>query len=133
MKNSDKKLKKIKAAVAASAQAQNKFDKFTIVPILALIGFFCACYLTYVYYMANFVPDAAPTLCHINDTFDCEAVARGKFALLFGVPNSLWGVFMYGVILLLYFAKSLKYVKHLLLHPDLLEVPPEQIIEDDQI
>ena len=111
MKNSDKKLKKIKAAVAASSQAQDKFDKFNIVPYLAGFGLICAIYLCHVYYLANFAPDASHSLCHINETFDCEAVARGKFALLFGIPNSLWGVFMYGVILLLYYAKSLKEIK----------------------
>ena len=111
MKNNDKKLKKIKAAVAASGQAQNKFDKFTIVPYLAIFGLFCAIYLSYIYYKVNFEPNAAPSLCHINELFDCDAVARGDFARLFGVPNSLWGVFMYGVILLLYYAKSLKEIK----------------------
>ena len=48
MKNNDKKLKKIKAAVAASSQVQDKFDKFSIVPYLAGFGLICALYLTYV-------------------------------------------------------------------------------------
>jgi len=84
-----------------------KRDWGVAIPYVAGLGLIITIQLIVVYYMANFVPDAHPSFCNINSTVDCDAVARTNFALLFGVPNAIWGFLFYAFVLVLYFAKKL--------------------------
>ena len=86
-------------------------DLSKLIPWIAGIGLVITIELIRVYYVANFVDGAAPSFCAINETIDCDAVAKTHFALLFGVPNAIWGLLFYIFVLFLYFAKKLKEVK----------------------
>ena len=97
---------------SAKLQKNNKKrDLSRFIPWVAGIGLILTIELIRVYYMANFVSGAAPSFCAINETIDCDAVARTNFALLFGVPNAIWGFLFYAFVLVLYFAKKLKEIK----------------------
>ena len=97
---------------SAKAKIKNKKrDLSGLIPWIAGIGLILTIELIRVYYMANFVDGAAPSFCAINSTIDCDAVARTNFALLFGVPNAIWGFLFYAFVLVLYFAKKLKEIK----------------------
>jgi len=90
---------------------KKKFDLSKAIPWVAAIGLLVTIELIVVYFNANFVENAAPSFCAINSTIDCDAVAKTNFALLFGVPNAIWGFLFYAFVLVLYFAKSLKEIK----------------------
>lgn len=92
-------------------QAVKKKDFSRAIPWVAAIGLLATIELIIVYFVANFVPDAAPSICNINSKVDCDAVARTNFALFLGVPNAIWGFLFYAFVLILYFAKSLKEIK----------------------
>lgn len=81
------------------------------IPFVAIIGLLVTIELIVVYFMANFNPDATPSICSINSKIDCDAVARTNFALFLGIPNAIWGFLFYAFVLVLYFAKSLKEIK----------------------
>ncbi len=85
-----------------------KFDFSKAIPFVAGIGLLATIELIYVYFTANFVANAAPSICSINSTIDCDAVARTNFALFLGIPNAIWGFAFYAFVLVLYYAKSLK-------------------------
>lgn len=88
-----------------------KRDFSKAIPWVAGIGLLATIELIVVYFMANFVPDATPSICSINSKIDCDAVARTNFALFLGVPNAIWGFLFYAFVMVLYFAKSLKEIK----------------------
>ncbi len=88
-----------------------KRDFSKAIPWVAALGILATIELIVVYYTANFVPDAAPSICNINSQIDCDAVARTNFALFLGVPNAIWGFLFYAFVMVLYFAKSLKNIK----------------------
>ncbi len=88
-----------------------KRDLSKLIPWVAGIGLLLTIELVRVYIMANFVDGAAPSFCAINETIDCDAVAKTQFALLLGVPNAVWGLLFYAFVLVLYFAKKLKEIK----------------------
>ena len=92
-------------------QPAKKFDFSKLIPWVAGIGVLVTIELIVVYFMANFVPDSAPSICSINSKVDCDAVARTNFALFLGVPNAIWGFAFYAFVMFLYFAKSLKNIK----------------------
>ena len=97
-----------------SVKVQNqtkKRDFSKLIPWVAGIGLILTIELIRVYYMANFVEGAAPSFCAINETIDCDAVARTNFSLFLGVPNAIWGFLFYSFVLVLYYAKKLKEVK----------------------
>jgi protein-disulfide isomerase/uncharacterized membrane protein len=76
-------------------------NKKFILAMLALLGLVVSAELSYIYYMANFVPNAASSFCSINDIIDCDAVARTSYSLFLGVPQSVYGIFFYLFILFL--------------------------------
>lgn len=75
--------------------------KSNILPILAIIGILLSVELTIIYFNANFVSEANPSFCAINDTIDCDAVARTSYSYFLGLPLSGWGLLMYSFILFL--------------------------------
>lgn len=92
-------------------QNKKKRDFSKLIPYIAGIGLLSTIYLIFVYYIANFLPDAAPSFCTINSKIDCDAVARTNFALFLGVPNAIWGFLFYIFVLIIYYAKALKDIK----------------------
>lgn len=65
------------------------------ISIFSLIGLALSIELCVVYYNANFVQNAAPSICAISDTIDCDGVAKTAYSQFLGVPLSLWGVCLY--------------------------------------
>ena len=78
------------------------------VSLLCMIGLALSVELCVVYYNANFVQDAAPSICAISEKMDCDGVAKTAYAQFFGVPLSLWGVFLYLFILFMTFVDKIK-------------------------
>lgn len=70
-------------------------NKRIAISILSLIGLALSIELCVVYYNSNFVQNAAPSICAISDTIDCDGVAKTAYSQSLGVPLSLWGVCLY--------------------------------------
>ena len=77
----------------------------------AFIGLGLSIKLTIIYYMMNFVPDAPPSFCAINETIDCDAVARTTYAQMFGIPTACFGLFLYSFVFGMCFVDKLKNIK----------------------
>ena len=60
----------------AVPQKKWQFGKTFWLALWALIGLGLSIKLTIIYFMMNFVPDATPSFCAINETIDCDAVAK---------------------------------------------------------
>lgn len=63
--------------------------------LLAVLGLVVSVELTYVYFNANFVPNAAPSFCTINDVIDCDAIAKTAYATFLGLPWAIYGICFY--------------------------------------
>ncbi len=87
--------------------------KKILISILALTGLALSAELCAVYYSANFVSDAKPSICAINSSFDCDSVARTPYSQFFGIPLACWGVFLYFFFLLMAFVDKLQNIKFL--------------------
>ena len=88
-------------------------NKRTSILILSTIGLILAIELCVVYFNANFVPNAAPSICAINDTMNCDEVARTQYSQFLGIPLSLWGVCLYLFIIFMCFVDKLQNIKFL--------------------
>lgn len=82
--------------------------KRILITILCLVGLGLSIELCVVYFNANFVENAAPSICAINDAVDCDSVAKTTYSQFWGIPLSLWGVFLYLFILFMTFVDKLK-------------------------
>ncbi len=82
-----------------------------ILTLLALIGLGLAIELCFVYYSANFMENAAPSICAINDLMDCDGVAKTSYSQFFGVPLSLWGVLLYIFFLFMTYVDKIQNIK----------------------
>ena len=87
--------------------------KRTLLALLSLIGLALAIELCVVYYNANFVIDAKPSICEINDLIDCSGAARTSYSQFLGIPLSLWGVCLYLFFLFMTFADKMQNIKFL--------------------
>ena len=68
---------------------------------LAVIGLYIAAYFTLVYYgLLRPSTRLMPSVCRLKDR-TCQTVLTTKYAHLFGVPNSLLGVFYYLAVIVL--------------------------------
>lgn len=83
------------------------------ITILSLIGLALSIELCIVFYNANFVTDAAPSICAISETMDCDSVARTSYSQFLGVPLSLWGVCLYLFFLFMTYVDKIKNIKFL--------------------
>ncbi len=83
------------------------------ITILSLIGLALSIELCIVFYNANFVTDAAPSICAISETMDCDSVARTSYSQFLGIPLSLWGVFLYLFFLFMTYVDKIKNIKFL--------------------
>ena len=90
-----------------------KFGKTFWLVLWALIGLGLSIKLSVIYFTVNFVPDAAPSFCVINDTIDCDAVAGTIFSQFLGIPLALYGVFLYSFITFMCFVDKLQNIKWL--------------------
>jgi protein-disulfide isomerase/uncharacterized membrane protein len=86
----------------------NKIKPY-ILPVFAIIGILLSIELTIIYFNANFVAGAKPSFCAINETINCDAVARTPFSHFLGLPLSLWGLALYSFILFLSLIPALKF------------------------
>lgn len=85
--------------------------KKIIILILCLIGLGLSIELCNVYYHANFAQSAAPSICAINDAFDCDSVAKTSYSQFLGIPLALWGICLYLFILFMLFVDKLQNFK----------------------
>lgn len=85
-----------------------------LIIVLALSGFIISCYFTFAYY--GWVKNArwVPAVLCAREGSSCVTVLQAPYARLFGVPNSLVGMFYYLVILSLFAAAFIlrDYVHH---------------------
>ncbi len=88
----------------------SKFDKKRLVAILILvfIGIILCCDLAYIFWKTNFHDVYVPSFCAVSDLVDCDGVSTTEYALSFGVPNALWGMFLYFVMLMLLFVDKIQ-------------------------
>lgn len=82
--------------------------RFSLILLLVIIGVALCLDLTYVFYKANFLDVALPSFCTVNELIDCDGVAKTSYSLSMGVPNSIWGLILYSVILMLLFVDKIK-------------------------
>ncbi|MBQ8887460.1 MAG: DsbA family protein [Candidatus Gastranaerophilales bacterium] len=82
-----------------------------LLTLLAIVGLGLSIELCVVYYNANFVVDAQPSICAISDGMDCDGVAKTSYSQFFGVPLSLWGVILYLFFLVMTYVDKLQNVK----------------------
>ena len=97
----------------SAPQKKGILDKTFWLALWALIGLGLSIKLTIIYYMVNFVPDAAPSFCAINETIDCDAVAATNYAQMFGIPTACFGLFLYTFVFGMCFVDKLKNIKGL--------------------
>ena len=83
------------------------------ITILSLIGLALSIELCIVFYNANFVPDAAPSICAISETMDCDSVAKTSYSQFLGIPLALWGLCLYLFFLFMTYVDKLKNIKFL--------------------
>lgn len=88
----------------------SKFRRI-LLTLLPLIGLVLSIELCVVYYNANFVVDAQPSICAINESIDCDGVAKTAYAQFFGVPLSLWGIILYLFFLFMTYVDKLQNMK----------------------
>jgi protein-disulfide isomerase/uncharacterized membrane protein len=84
-----------------------------VILIFALLGVITSLKLCLIYYHANFIGGDPSSFCVINETLDCDAVARTEFSHFLGVPLSLWGLLFYISVIFLAKVDFLKKIKHL--------------------
>lgn len=93
-------------------EKMNKTKRISIT-LLSLIGLALSIELCIVFYNANFAANAAPSICAINETFDCDSVAKTAYSQFLGVPLSLWGLCLYLFILFMTFVDKIQNIKFL--------------------
>lgn len=76
-------------------------NKKYILFLLAFLGLVISAELSFIYYHANFVPEAGPSFCKINDVIDCDAIAKTAFSTFLGVPWAIYGICFYLFVLFL--------------------------------
>ncbi|MFH0702432.1 MAG: vitamin K epoxide reductase family protein [bacterium] len=85
----------------------NKFANFLLI-VFAIIGVLLSIELTIIYYNVNFIPEATPSFCAVNEIINCDAVAKTEYSHFLGLPLSVYGLIFYSIILLLSLASSFK-------------------------
>ena len=86
-------------------------NKRIIITALCLIGLALSIELCFVYYNANFAINAKPSICAINESMNCDGVAKTQYSQVFGVPLSLWGVLLYLIFLFFTYIDKLQNLK----------------------
>lgn len=68
--------------------------------VVCLIGLGVAVELTTIHYQSHTNPNYE-SICAINKALNCETVARSRYSVFLGLPISVWGIFAYGVFIML--------------------------------
>lgn len=76
---------------------KSKIKDYSIL-ILAVIGILISVELSIIYYNANFLSAIKPSFCAINETINCDSVARTQYSHFLGVPMSIYGLIYYIVV-----------------------------------
>jgi len=82
--------------------------KFFIILFLILIGIGLCIDLSWIFYKTNFAESMVPSFCSVSELIDCDGVAKTQYSLSLGVPNSLWGLLLYSVMLMLLFVDKIQ-------------------------
>lgn len=87
-----------------------KFSKvrFFIILFLTLIGIVLCVELAHIFYKTNFLDAYIPSFCSVSELIDCDGVSKTTYSLSFGVPNAIWGLILYSVILMLLFVDRIQ-------------------------
>ena len=87
-----------------------KFDKlrFWSILILIIIGIALCIELGMIFYKTNFLSFYEPSFCTVSELIDCDGVARTPYSVSMGVPNALWGLILYVVMLMLLFVDRIQ-------------------------
>ena len=87
-----------------------KFDKlrFWSILILIIIGIALCIELSLIFYKTNFLSFYEPSFCTVSELIDCDGVARTPYSVSMGVPNALWGLILYVVMLMLLFVDRIQ-------------------------
>lgn len=70
------------------------------VVLIAMIGFFDACYLAVSHYRV-YTDMEYQSFCAISRAFNCDTVSQSPYSILIGVPVPVWGIIGYAVVILL--------------------------------
>jgi uncharacterized membrane protein/predicted DsbA family dithiol-disulfide isomerase len=73
----------------------------------ALISVGIHSYLTIQHFQLKLGMSAEPSFCHVNATFNCDAVAVSSPSVLFGMPLALWGAWTNLILAILLFISAL--------------------------
>lgn len=82
--------------------------RFIIILLLIVAGIAICLDLAYIFYKTNFLENAAKSFCTVSEFVDCDGVAKTQFSVSFGVPNALWGLFVYSILLFLMFVDKIQ-------------------------
>ena len=82
--------------------------RFWAILILALVGIGLCIELGYIFYKTNFLSTFAPSFCAVSELIDCDGVAQTSYALSMGVPNAIWGLILYLVMIMLLFVDKIQ-------------------------
>ncbi len=87
-----------------------KFDKlrFWSILILIIVGIGLCIELSLIFYKTNFLSFYQPSFCTVSELIDCDGVARTSYSVSMGVPNALWGLILYVVMLMLLFVDRIQ-------------------------
>lgn len=75
--------------------------KLKIAFLLVLVSIGLHAYLTFHHYDLNYGAPSGDSVCNINATFNCDAVAVSQYSSLFGIPIALWGAVTNGILAIL--------------------------------
>lgn len=82
--------------------------RFWLILILALVGIALCVELGHIFYKTNFLAQFEPSFCAVSDLIDCDGVAQTPYSLSMGVPNALWGLILYLIIIFLLFVDKIQ-------------------------
>ena len=82
--------------------------RFFAILILILIGIGLCIDLSIIFYKTNWLQESASSWCSVSELIDCDGVAKTTYSLSLGVPNSLWGLLLYCVMLMLLFVDRIQ-------------------------
>lgn len=74
--------------------------------VLAIAGVILSAYSLYHFVAVNADLQSGQSLCNLGERFNCDAIARSRYSVLFGLPLSSYGLWFY-FSLLIFFALSL--------------------------
>ncbi|MBQ9149546.1 thioredoxin domain-containing protein [bacterium] len=82
--------------------------RFFTILFLIIIGIIMCAELAYIFFKTNFLETYKPSFCAVSELIDCDGVAKTSYALSFGIPNALWGMILYAVMLMLLFVDKIQ-------------------------